>query len=319
MKFLYTLLTTLLLTTSLHAEPTRLSIVVGGPVGGALDNIGRILKDQIELQHPTEYKVEVLNRPGNGPVAAAAFFTNDKNIPHANEVQILLTVSSVLIPIHIQQTLPTDTDQKLKPLVIIGKMRPLIHANPNFPISNLKDIDSLGRTHISYTTPGPATTLNLIAEQIQKQIKTPLIHVPVPSTPNALNMVMGNHVDLVFDVGQYYTTATSGKTKIISVISDDNWTEFSNSLLIAKQLPSRIDHDLSYYMVFGNAKNNPVLQEKISQDLKTLVAENQQFQRLLKNLQLGMPSRQELNNPANTWTNLIKTFKKLSSDSALKK
>jgi tripartite-type tricarboxylate transporter receptor subunit TctC len=317
MKFLSIFIVGIFLSMSAHAKDINVTLVVGGPVGGALDNIARILKDQIESHPTTRYKVEVLNRPGNGAVAATNFFLADRP-GQDNKIEILLIVSSILIPAYLQNSLPPDTVTKLVPLTMVGKMRPLVHANPNFPINNLKDLDSLGKSHITYTTPGVATTLNLIAEQIQKQIKTPLTHVPVPSTPNALSLLMGNHVDLVFDVGQYYTTATSGKTKIVSIISDNNWTELSNDLLITNQLHKKIEHDLSYYIIFGNQRNNPDLQEKISQDLKTLMSENQQIRQSLQNLHLGLLNSKETNNSSKIWNDLIKKFKELAIDSAIK-
>jgi len=296
------------------AEATKLSVVVGGPVGGALDNIARIMKTQLESQTDTKYQVEVLNRPGNGPVAAANFFLTNRNATQDNEVQILLTVSSVLIPVYMQNSLPADTDQKLQPLTLVGKMRPLIHANPALPINSLRDLDSLGKTHITFTTPGSSTTMFLIASQIEKQIKTPMVHVPVSSIPNALNMLLGNHVDLVFDVGQYYEMATGGKTKIVSIISDKNWTEFGDNLLLPKQLPGKIEHDLSYYIIFGSQKNNTALQNKVSQDLKNLAATNTQFRQLLKNLHLELPTKQDVDNTDKTWAESIKRFKKLSTE-----
>jgi tripartite-type tricarboxylate transporter receptor subunit TctC len=313
MKFLFFIMAALF-SANVYANTVKLSVVVGGPPGGALDNIARIMKTQLESQTDTKYQVDVLNRPGNGPVAAANFFLTNRNNLQDNEVQILLTVSSVLIPVYMQNILPPDTDQKLQPLTVVGNMRPLIHANPALPINNLKDLDSLGKTHITFTTPGSSTTMFLIAAQIQKQIKTPMIHVPVSSIPNALNMLLGNHVDLVFDVGQYYGMAAGGKTKIVSIISDKNWTEFEDNLLLSKQLPGKIDYDLSYYIIFGSYKNNSALQNKVSQDLKSLAASNPEFRELLKNLHLELPTKQDVDNTDKTWAESIKKFKKLSTE-----
>jgi tripartite-type tricarboxylate transporter receptor subunit TctC len=314
MKFLLFFIAALLSFNIHAATTTKLSLVVGGPPGGALDNIARIMKTQLESQTDPRYQVEVLNRPGNGPVAAANFFLTNKNNTQDNEVQILLTVSSVLIPVYMQNLLPPDTDQKLQPLTVVGKMRPLIHANPALPINSIKDLDLLGKTHISFTTPGSSTTMFLIASQIEKQIKTPMVHVPVSSIPNALNMLLGGHVDLVFDVGQYYEMATSGKTKIVSIIGDKNWTEFGDNLLLPKQLPNKVEHDLSYYIIFGSARNNPALQHRVSQDLKNITATNPQFRQLLKNLHLELPTKQDVDNTDKTWTESIKRFKKLSTE-----
>jgi tripartite-type tricarboxylate transporter receptor subunit TctC len=309
-KFLHFLFG-LLMSVNLHAEPIKLTIFVGGPAGGALDNVARILKDRFE-QHPTNsYTVEILNRPGNGPVAATSVFLSNTRPNQKNKVQLLLTASSVLIPIYTQDILPKNTVEKLVPLSVIGKMRPIIHAAAGFPINSLEDIDKLGRPFITYTTPGNSTTLQLIASQIKNQIKTPMIHVPVNSTPNALNMLLGNHVDLVFDVGQYYNMAIAGKTKIISVISNKNWSNMPNNLLLNNQLPNPVEFDLSYYMIFGNHYNDRNLQQIVETDIKKIAVSDDQFLTMLANLNIESLTSAEIHTSKELWNKLSTRFRNL--------
>jgi tripartite-type tricarboxylate transporter receptor subunit TctC len=317
LKFLFLLLG-MLLSANLHADPVKVTVFVGGPAGGALDNVARILKDRLERHSSNTYNVDVLNRPGNGPVAATAGFLNNTRPTQHNEIQLLLVASSVLIPIYMQDTLPSDATQRLVPLTIIGKMRPIIHANLNFPIDNFKDIDKLGKSFITYTTPGNSTTLYMIAHQIQQHIKTPMIHVPVNSTPNALNMLLGNHVDLVFDVGQYYNMAETGKTKIVSVISDNNWSKLPNDLLLKNQVSGPVEFDLSYYVVLGNNQNNSNIQQMVGKDIKELAASDPQFLNLLANLNIESLSKADIHRSEKLWDTLLKKFKDLAANIKIK-
>jgi tripartite-type tricarboxylate transporter receptor subunit TctC len=199
-------------------RPVRI-IASFGPGGGA-DIIARILAET--MQNRLGKPVIVEDRPGAGGILGNELVANA--VPDGYTLGIM-TAGQIIADVT-RKGMRYET-AALTPVtqVAIGSL--LIVARPDFPANNVKELIAAAKASpgkIVFASPSFAATQHFAGELFKQIAGVDLLHVPYRSSPEAINAVLGKHVDLLFDtvpalVGQ----VRSGSLKVLAVTSKDRF------------------------------------------------------------------------------------------------
>jgi tripartite-type tricarboxylate transporter receptor subunit TctC len=202
--------------TAQQAWPTAkpLKIVVGFAPGGTTDVMARVIAQS--LSESLGQSVVVDNKPGaSGNVAAAEVIRAP-----ADGYTLLIAPTSVETanPSLFKQTILPSRD--LTPVAGVGRSQMYLVVKPQ---STVKDAQELVRlikadaAKFSYASAGAGTPPHLAGELFNQVISANVAHIPYRGAAPALQDVMANQVDYVFDPGIAFPHVRSGKVRMLAV------------------------------------------------------------------------------------------------------
>lgn len=175
-------------------KPVRL-IVPTAP-GGAPDIVARLFGDALSRRLGQTVVVE--NRPGAGGnigmQALMAAPADGYTIAYGNNAT--LSTNRFLY-----QKLPYDPD-KLVPIVGLVTTFNILAVNPSLPVKSTQELIAYARAHpgqLSMGSAGNGTTSHLGGELFKVMANLNITHVPYKGSTPALQDLVGNNVQLMFD------------------------------------------------------------------------------------------------------------------------
>jgi tripartite-type tricarboxylate transporter receptor subunit TctC len=212
---------TVLLTTTgpAHAQayPAKATtLVVGFAPGGSGDILARLIAQKLatSLAHP----VIVDNRPGAGGTIANGFVANAP----ADGYTLLFVTSGFPGSTALYLKLNYDTVKSFAPVAKVGASPVVMVAPANSPYRSLADVLAAARKapgKLNYAAGGGgATTTSLAAEFLKSEAKVDMLMIPYKGSGPALTALMGNEVDLGFDIpSSALPLIRSGKLRALAV------------------------------------------------------------------------------------------------------
>jgi tripartite-type tricarboxylate transporter receptor subunit TctC len=198
--------------------PTKpVKIMAVFPPGGSVDQVARVLAQQLSVQTGQTFIVE--NRGGaSGSIGTAALAKSEPDGYTLGVVFDTHAVNPALIP-----NLPFDTLKDLTPLMLVGTGGMALVANAAQPYKSFKDVIEAARAKpgsVAYGTIGAGSIGHLTMTQLANQLNVQLIHVPYRGGGPLMSDAIANQVPLaigsVFLVSPHVTT---GKLRAIAVTS----------------------------------------------------------------------------------------------------
>jgi tripartite-type tricarboxylate transporter receptor subunit TctC len=198
--------------------PTKpVKIVAVFPPGGSVDQVARVLAQQLSVQTGQTFIVE--NRGGaSGSIGTAALAKSEPDGYTLGVVFDTHAVNPALIP-----NLPFDTLKDLTPLMLVGTGGMALVANAAQPYKSFKDVIDAARAKpgsVAYGTIGAGSIGHLTMTQLANQLNVELIHVPYRGGGPLMSDAIANQVPLaigsVFLVSPHVTT---GRLRAIAVTS----------------------------------------------------------------------------------------------------
>ncbi len=251
--------------------PTKpVKIVAVFPPGGSVDQVARILAQQLTLQ--TGQQVIVENKGGaSGSIGTAAVAKADPDGTTLAVVFDTHAVNPALIP-----NLPFDTLKDLTPIMLVGKGAMALVTHPSQPYKSFQDVVAAAKAKpgsVSYGTIGAGSLGHLAMAQLGNQLGVEFNHVPYRGGGPLMNDAIGNQVPLaigsVFLVNPYVST---GRLRAIAVTSANADPKLPGVDPIAKQGAPGFEA-YTWWGVFAPAKLPPPLikeiYEAISKAVKT--------------------------------------------------
>jgi tripartite-type tricarboxylate transporter receptor subunit TctC len=192
-------------------------IIAVFPPGGSVDQVARVLAQQMSIQTGQTFIVE--NRGGaSGSIGTAAIAKSDPDGYTLGVVFDTHAVNPALIP-----NLPFDTLKDLTPLMLLGTGGMAIVANAAQPYKSFKDLVAAARAKpgsVAYGTIGAGSIGHLTMTQLANQLGVEWIHVPYRGGGPLMSDAIANQVPVaigsVFLVSPHVTT---GKLRPIAVTS----------------------------------------------------------------------------------------------------
>ncbi len=194
------------------AKPIK--IVVGFAPGGTTDVMARVMAQS--LSEALGQPVVVDNKPGaSGNVAASEVI---RAAPDGHTFLIAPTSFETANPFLFKQTIAPAKD--LTPVVGVGRSQMYLLVKPESTVKDAKDFVAYARANpgkLSYSSAGAGTPPHLAGELFKKVTGVFATHIPYRGAAPALQDVLANQADYVFDPGIGFPHVRSGKVRMLAV------------------------------------------------------------------------------------------------------
>lgn len=194
------------------AKPIR--IVVGFAPGGTTDVMARVMAQS--LGEALGQAVVVENKPGaSGNLAASEVI---RATPDGYTFLIAPTSFETANPYLFKQTIAPAKD--LTPVAGVGRSQMYLVVKPQATFKDAKDFVAYARANpgkLSYSSAGAGTPPHLAGELFKKVTGVFATHIPYRGAAPALQDVMANQADYVFDPGIAFPHVRAGKVRMLAV------------------------------------------------------------------------------------------------------
>ena len=201
-------------TAQAQAWPTKpIKIVVGFAPGGTTDVMARVMAQS--LSEALGQPVVVDNKPGASSNLAAAEVIRAPADGHT----FLVSPTSVETanPFLFKQTISPAKD--LTPVAGVGRSQMYLVVKPQSTFKDAKELVAFARANpgkMSYASAGPGTPPHLAGELFKKVTGVFATHIPYRGAAPALQDVMSNQADYVFDPGIAFPHVRAGKVRMLA-------------------------------------------------------------------------------------------------------
>ena len=213
-------------------KPIRL--IVPFTAGGATDVAGRLLADELGKKLGVSMFVE--NREGAAGVIGVQLVA--RSPADGNTLVIagnsLFTSHKTLYP-----HLPYDPLKDFEPVARISAGSHIIVVKPTSPLRDVRDLIRAATAKpdgITYGSGGKGTSVHLAAELFQVQSNVKLMHVPYRGTSLAVNGLLANDTDLMFDTtASAFPRIKNGQLRPLGITSLTRSPDLPNVPSVAEQ------------------------------------------------------------------------------------
>ena len=201
------------------AYPNRaIKIIAPVEAGSVADLVPRLVAEKLAGQWGVPVYVE--NRPGgntNIGAEAAALAEPDGYTLLAAPATTLAVNPSLFPKLTFNLT-------AFVPVTVLADQPNVLVANPKLPFATVQGLIAFAKANpgkLTYASPGVGSVQHLSMELLASMTGIALVHVPYKDLPEAVNDVVGGHVDLLFDnLGSSAPLIKNGNLKAIAVGSE---------------------------------------------------------------------------------------------------
>ncbi len=175
-------------------RPVR--VVIPFLSGGALDQMARIVADNLSLRFKQAFVVEA--RAGAGGVIGTDFVA--KSIPDGYTLLFSVQAPITAAPF-LSKQLPYDPLTALTPISLVTIAPNVLIAYPGVPFKTVTELLALAKSapnKVSFASQGQGTTGHITGAMIDMMAGTKLLHVPYKGFPPMLTDVETGRVDMMF-------------------------------------------------------------------------------------------------------------------------
>src|SRR6516165_9869549 len=201
-RYVASLILTLVAVSPIAAEDVAtypsatIRIIVPYPAGGTADALPRIISDR--LQARWNQPVIIVNRPGAGGNIGAETVA----VAEPNGYTLLATPPGPLVINGALYKELTFRPSELEPVIVMGSVPNVMDVRPGFPAKSAHDVLNYILANpgkVTFASQGVGTTSHLAGVLFEKLSNSSMVHVPYSGSAPALQDIMGDRVDLLFD------------------------------------------------------------------------------------------------------------------------
>lgn len=252
------------------SKPVQL--IVPFAAGGAADIIGRTIAEKLGQIWGQQVVVE--NRGGAGSnigIGAAA-----KSAPDG----YTLVLGSIAVAVNpwLFKSMPYDPMKDLTPLTLALETPNVVLVAPSSPIKNIKDLIAFAKEKAksggaTYGSAGIGSSLHLAAEMFRQQAGIELTHVPYRGSSPALTDLMSGRIDLMFDnASTALPQVQGGSLRAIAVTTKERIAALPDVPTINESGVPGFEL-ANWWAIFGPGQMPPALADRISNDLRKVLAD----------------------------------------------
>jgi tripartite-type tricarboxylate transporter receptor subunit TctC len=171
-------------------------IIVPYPAGGTADALPRIIGDR--LQARWNQSVIIINRPGAGGNIGAETVA----VAEPNGYTLLASPPGPLVINEALYKELTFRSSEFEPAIVMGSVPNVMDVRPAFPAKSAPDVLKYILANpgkVTFASQGVGTTSHLAGVLFEKLSSSSMVHVPYGGSAPALQDIMGDRVDLLFD------------------------------------------------------------------------------------------------------------------------
>jgi len=223
-KIAKALLGALFVVASLHAAAEErfpsspIRVVIPFPPGGAVDNLMRVLGPEVsaDLGQP----VIIDNKPGGGAQIAASVVQRG---PADGYTVFAGEVGAFAINPSLYKNISYQPDRDFAAVSMLVRTPMVMYGSPSGRMNSLQSFkQALGSgAPINYGSFGPGTAPHILGHLLSRaEANAKLVHIPYKGAPPAIQAIMANEIDLLFDgVPGVLQLAKAGKAAPLAVAS----------------------------------------------------------------------------------------------------
>lgn len=184
---------------------------IGFGAGGETDTLGRLIAK--EMSDSTGWDIVVENKPGGGGVA---MFTQVQAMPADGQVLGMGVTMPVLVNLTIRpDEIPFDLDS-FTYLHTVALAQLAVVAPPDAPYDDLNGLVEYSKEKGGALVAFDAKPQELLLNFINRQTDAGLKPVSTKSSAEALQQLLGGHVDAAFNAGVHIPQLEAGKVKMLA-------------------------------------------------------------------------------------------------------
>jgi|SRR6516165_3328799 len=213
-----------------------LHIIVPYPAGGSVDAVSRIVAEKMQKIWGKPVIIEdVVGAAGMSGTRQGA-----KADPDGYTMTAIVSSTTTLLA-NVRSDIPYDPMKDFEPLALFGTFPNILVVRPGLGVKTVPELIKL--LHASpgkytYASTGYGATTHVAAEWFRLETETDILHVPFTGSAAALPALLGDHVDMMFDVvATMWPQIESGKLIALGVGSFNRLPFAPNVPTIAETLP----------------------------------------------------------------------------------
>jgi tripartite-type tricarboxylate transporter receptor subunit TctC len=187
-------------------KPVR--VIVPFPPGGGTDILARVLGEKLTTSWKQQVIVE--NRPG---AAGSIGATTVAKSPADGHTLLMSSTAS----------LTQENVSQFAPISLVSAPPYIVVVHPSLPAKSIKELVAFAKSNkgkVAYGSTGPGAASHLSAELFKSMAGVDMLHVPYKGVGQAVNDLMGGHVQVMFAPSQAVMPhVQSGRLRALAVTS----------------------------------------------------------------------------------------------------
>lgn len=212
--------------------------VVPLAAGGSADMLSRLVGQHLTTLWGQPVVIDL--RPGGGTVIGTSLVARSV----ADGYTVLFAANSLVINAKLRTDLPYDGLKAFEPVALMATSPQVIAVNTNSSYRSFQEWMAATRARpgtVSLASLGPDTTQHIATEMLQRSAGLELIYVPYSGGSQAVNAVLGGHVDTVLgNFAEINPQIEAGKLRPLAVTTRER-------LVQLKQVPTVAESGLPGY------------------------------------------------------------------------
>jgi tripartite-type tricarboxylate transporter receptor subunit TctC len=189
--------------------------IVPFPAGGAQDIVGRVIADRLGALWKSPTIVEnVPGAGGNIGMDRVAKGSTDGS-------QVLIVPPGLATNRFMYSRLAFDPEKDFVPLGLVATVANLLCVRKDLPVSSVAELVAHAKANpgkLNFASSGVGTTVHLSAELFKRAAGVDMVHVAYRGSAPALNDLVGQNVDLMFDnITSIIGQARAGAVKPLAI------------------------------------------------------------------------------------------------------
>ena len=245
-------------------------IVVPYPAGGTADALPRIISER--LQARWNQSVIIVNRSGAGGNIGAETVA----LAEPNGYTLLASPPGPLV---INEALYKELPYRpseLEPVIVMGSVANVMDVRLGFPAKSARavlDYILANPGKVTFASQGVGTTSHLAGILFQKLSNTSMLHVPYSGSAPALQDLMGDRVDLLFDnLASSLPLYKAQKLQIVAVGSLQRLAALEDLPTVAEAGVPGFESG-TWYAIVAPPKTPPELLDRLNKAVNEILAE----------------------------------------------
>jgi len=245
-------------------------LVVPYPAGGTADALPRIISER--LQARWNQSVIIVNRSGAGGNIGAETVA----LAEPNGYTLLASPPGPLV---INEALYKELPfrpSELEPVIVMGSVANVMDVRLGFPAKSARavlDYIQANPGKVTFASQGVGTTSHLAGILFQKLSNTSMLHVPYSGSAPALQDLMGDRVDLLFDnLASSLPLYKAQKLQIVAVGSLQRLAALEDLPTVAEAGVPGFESG-TWYAIVAPPKTPPELLDRLNKAVNEILAE----------------------------------------------
>ena len=245
--------------------PTRaVRIIVGGPAGGTLDIVARVMGQWLSERLGQPIVIE--NRPGGAGNNVA---TETVVRARPDGYTLLLVALSNALNTTLYESLNYNFLHDIAPVASIIRQPLIMLVNPSVPAKTVPEFIAYAKANpgkVNMASAGNGTSPQVAGELFKLMTGVELMHVPYRGSPSALTDMLGGQIQIMFDLmPTSIELIRAGKLRALAVTTATRSEALPDIPTVGEFVPG---YEASTWQGLGAPKNTPVeIVDKLNKEI----------------------------------------------------